>query len=86
MVAGLKMPRIFHRVLSFEIEGEIYDLSTSPESIIKGYSWNLHKGSNNSDEISLVAKHRDNRGRISKINKLAKINKSSTPDTNYFLI
>lgn len=80
------MPRVFHRVLSFEIEGEIYDLSTSPESILKGYSWNLHKGSENSNEIFLIAKHHDNRGRICKINKLVKINKSSTPDTNYFLI
>lgn len=78
------MPRIFHRVLSFEIEGEIYDLSTSPESIIKGYSWSVHK--NDSDELHLIASHKDNRGRIAKIKKLDKIQKSSIPDTTYFLV
>ena len=80
------MPRIFHRVISFDIEGEIYDMSTSPESIIKGYSWELHKSNNISDEILITAKHKDNRGRIVKLKKLAKIKKSSVSDTNYFLI
>lgn len=78
------MSRIFNRVLSFRVEGEIYDTKeTTPESIIKNYNWSFQYDDDGS--ISLIGHHRDHRGRITKMVKLPKINKWKTPDTEAFI-
>lgn len=80
------MPRTFTRQLSFIAEGEIYDNDTSPEDIIKNYDWH-YLTSNYDNDIHLMADHKDNRGRITKLYKISKINKvKRKPDTEYFVI
>ena len=81
------MPKIFHRIISFEIEGEIYDSSTTPEDIIKSYEWrfaNFHD--NYDDRCFLEAAHTDHRGRITKLTRKSKITKTDKADTEYFVI
>lgn len=78
------MPRLFNRVLTFHVKGEIYDTKeTTPESIIRNYNWSFRD--NNDGSIHIVGHHKDNRGRISKMIKLPKIHKWKTPDTEFFL-
>lgn len=79
------MPRIFHRVLTFKVEGEIYDNETKPEDIIRGYDWRSMT-SNYENDIHIMATHKDNRGRITSMIKLPKIHKYKKPDTEFFLI
>lgn len=82
------MPRIFHRIISFEIEGEIYDHSTKPEDIIKNYNWSF-KGFNDGhgdDKCFLEASHCDHRGRIIRMTRKSKINKTEKPDTEFFVV
>ena len=81
------MPRIFHRVISFEVEGEIYDHSTKPEDIIKNYEWRF-KGyqDNHEDKCFLEASHNDHRGRLTGFNSRPKISKAKKPDTEFFVI
>jgi len=78
------MPRIFNRLITFHVEGEIYDMETKPEDIIKGYQWHIRD--NCDGKIHIVASHTDNRGRIHKMIKLPTIKKCKKPDTEYFLI
>jgi len=82
------MPRVFHRVLSFDVEGEIYDNDTKPEDIIKNYEFCFkdygdHRGV---DKCFVVLDHTDNRGRISQISSRPRISKAKTPDTKYVTI
>lgn len=81
------MPKIFHRIISFEIEGEIYDTSTSPEDIIKSYDW-YFKGyhDNREDKCFLEACHNDHRGRITNMTRKSKISKTEKRDTEFFMI
>jgi hypothetical protein len=78
------MPRLFHRVISFDVEGELYDNDTTPESVLRNYNW--HCDNKDLNEIKLVGKHHDIRGRIVNLKKLSKISRSSIRDTNYYLI
>jgi hypothetical protein len=78
------MSRIFNRVLTFRVEGEIYDTKeTTPESIIKNYEWTFRN--NDDGTISVIGRSKDRRGRISKMVKLPKIHKWKTSDTEFFL-
>lgn len=77
------MPRLFNRVLTFHVQGEIYDHETTPESIIKNYNWGFRHNTDGS--ITIKGTHKDNRGQISKMIKLPKIHKWKTPDTEFFL-
>lgn len=78
------MPRLFSRILQFKIEGEIYDAKeTSPESIIRCYEWSFYD--NNDGSFSITGKHKDQRGRISKMIKLPQIYKCKTPDPEFFI-
>lgn len=77
------MPRLFDRVITFHIQGEIYDRETTPESIIRNYNWSFK---NNADgNIHIMAHHKDSRGRITKAIKLPKIHRWKKPDTEFFL-
>lgn len=67
-----------------QVEGDIYDLETKAEDIIKNYLWSYRD--NGDDNIHLTAKHHDRRGRITGIRVLPEIKKCKKPDTEYFLI
>lgn len=77
------MPRQFHRVLSFEIEGEIYDNSTKPEDIIRNYEWKV-KDVNSG--IVLVGHSKNHNGRIVNLTRIPKIFKSRKVDSQYFIV
>lgn len=77
------MPRLFNRIIEFHVEGEIYDTKTKPESIINNYTWSYED--NSDGNIQIFAHHKDDRGRITKITKLAKSKPWKKPDTEFFL-
>lgn len=77
------MPRTFNRKISFNIQGEIYDLGTSAESIIKNYEWSFRD--NCDGNIFIVGHHKDYRGKITNMVKLSKIEKYGKPDTDFFV-
>jgi hypothetical protein len=79
------MPRLFTRVITFKVEGEIYDTETKPESVIKNYNWQFHDYGDGKDRFFIEAYHKDTRGRITKVTKLPKIHRWKTPDTEFFL-
>lgn len=79
------MPRLFNRIISFHIQGEIYDNSTSPEDIIKNYSFNFKDYNDGKDHSYMILEHKDTRGKITKMIKLPKIYKTKKPDTEFFL-
>lgn len=80
------MPRSFTRILTFKVEGEIYDTETKPEDIIRNYDWKALT-SNYNDAVHIMADHDDHRGRITLIEKLPGISKSPKhPDSEYFMI
>lgn len=80
------MSKLFTRLMTIEVKGEIYDLETKPEDIIKNYTWSYRD--NADDYIHLIAKHYhyDRRGRINSIKVFPEIKKPKKPDTEYFLI
>lgn len=78
------MPRYFNRIVNFSIKGEIYDTKeTTAESIIRNYNWSCRE--NDKGDIVITGKHKDPRGRITKITKLPNIYKPSKPDTEFFV-
>jgi hypothetical protein len=84
------MPRLFSRIISFRLDGEIYDNHTTPEDIIKNYEWKFkdYNGDhmNCGDKCFLEADHKDHRGRVTGMQKMQKIQRYKKPDTNYFII
>lgn len=80
------MPKIFHRTLSFEIEGEIYDDHTKPEEIIKNYDFHFKDYSDKGERSFLSLEHKDHRGKITRISNRPKIDKAKKSDSEYFLI
>jgi hypothetical protein len=77
------MPQIFDKVISFHIQGEIYnDKIATPENIINNYVWE-QKDVNG--EIHLVGRHKDNRGRINKMVKLSKVKPWIKPPNDLFV-
>ena len=78
------MPRLFNRVITFHVQGEIYDRETTPEDIIKNYNW-ICKDNYDDNTLFISAQHKDNRGKITRITKLPKIHKWKKPDTEFFL-
>ena len=80
------MPRIFHRALVFDVEGEIYDTHTKPEDILKNYDFYFKDYDDSGDKSFLSLEHKDYRGKISRISSRPRIEKSKKKDTEYFLI
>lgn len=80
------MPRIFNRILSFHVQGELYDKDTKAEDVIKNYNWSFKDYSDGKDHFFIEASHKDNRGRITKMVKLPKISLYKKPDTEMFMI
>lgn len=76
------MPRLFNRTITFNVDGEIYDNETKPESILKNYLWSFED--NCDGNIQLFAHHKDRRGRITKMTKHA-IGKQEKAETNFFV-
>ena len=77
------MPKIFDKVLSFHIQGEIYDAENiGAESIINNYDW-IQKDVEG--EIHLIGRHKDKRGRINKMVKLPKIHPWIRPKSDMFV-
>ena len=80
------MPRVFTRVLTFKVEGEIYDNETKPEEILRNYNWRFRDYGDGKDRFYIEAEHKDLRGRVTKVTKLPKIHRYKTPDTEFFLV
>ena len=77
------MPQIFDNVISFHVQGEIYnDKIATPESIINNYEW-VQKDIDG--EIHLVGRHKDSRGRINKMVKLSKVKPWIKPQSDLFV-
>jgi len=77
------MPKTFDKVLSFQVQGEICDKGDiSPESIINNYTWTQKDVEG---EIHIVGRHKDKRGRITKMTRLPKKHLDKEPDTELFL-
>lgn len=79
------MPRLFNRVITFHIKGEIYDQITTPEDIIKNYNWSFKDYGDGKDHFFIEGTHKDTRGRITEVIKLPKIHRWKKPDTEFFL-
>lgn len=79
------MPRLFTRVITFKVEGEIYDNETKAEDIIRNYSFNFKDYNDGKDKLFIEGSHKDTRGRITKISRLPQIHKWKKPDTEFFL-
>jgi len=80
------MPRVFKRLLTFEIEGEIYDTNTKAEDIIKNYDFYFKDYDDGGAKSFLALEHKDHRGKITRISNRPKIQKTKKPDTEYFVI
>lgn len=80
------MPRLFNRILSFEIQGEIYDNETKPEDIIKNYDFHFKDYNDIGSHCYLTIEHKDHRGRITRISNRPRVEKAKKPDTEYLLI
>lgn len=79
------MPRLFNRIITFKVEGEIYDLHTKAEDIIKNYTFCFKDLMDGRDHFFIEGSHKDNRGRIIKMTRLPKIHRWKKPDTEFFL-
>lgn len=79
------MPRIFNRVLTFHVQGEIYDNNTQPEDIIRNYTFNFKDYDDGKDHCYLMLDHKDRRGKITQMKRLPKIHRWKKPDTEFFL-
>lgn len=73
------MVKTFNRVMSFHVQGEIYDKHTRPESIINNYEWTFED--NLDGNIQIFAYHKDRRGKITNIIKLPKVRPWKQPKT-----
>jgi hypothetical protein len=80
------MPRAFKRLLTFEIEGEIYDANTKAEEVIKNYDFHFKDYDDGGSHSFLTLEHKDHIGKITRISNRPKIQKSKKPDTEYFVI
>jgi len=79
--------RTFKRIISFEVEGEIYDDSTPAKEVLESYNWRF-KGfhDNHEDKCFLESSHDDRRGRITKVVRKNKISKTDRADTETFTV
>ena len=64
------MPKKFHKILSFEVEGELYDENITPEELIAHYIWRFTNYNDGRDTSFLLADNKDGRGHIVKMTKL----------------
>ncbi len=77
------MPQIFDKVISFHVQGEIYnDKIATPENIINNYVW---EQKDVDGQIYLVGRHKDNKGRINKMVKLSKVKPWIKPQSDLFV-
>jgi hypothetical protein len=63
------MSKPFKRIISFEVEGELYDEHVKPEDIIKSYTWRFkgYHDEHGEDKCFLEASHGHTRGMITKL-------------------
>lgn len=80
------MPRLFNRIITFNVEGEIYDTDTTAESIIRNYTFTFKNFHDDGYKSFIELNHKDNRGKITNMIRSSKIWKSKVPDSEYFLI
>lgn len=79
------MPKLFTRVITFKVQGEIYDQSTSAEDIIRNYTFNYRDYNDGREKGFILMEHKDNRGRINNMTRLPKIHRWKKPDTEFFI-
>jgi len=72
-------------LITFKVDGEIYDSDTTPEEVIKSYDLRFKDYNDGKDVCFLALEHKDCRGKITNISKTGKIQKLKKPDTEYFL-
>lgn len=75
--------KTFNRVITFHIQGEIYNEHVTPENIIKHYNWTFKHCDDGT--IVVTGRHKDDHGRITKMIKLPRVHKYKTNDTGFFL-
>jgi hypothetical protein len=80
------MPRLFDKILTFHVQGEIYDSYTNAEDIIENYSFVFKDYNDGIDHSYIVIDHKDHRGRITKIRILPQIHKQQKPDTELLVV
>jgi hypothetical protein len=80
------MPKLFKRIISFEVEGELYDDKIQPEEIIKSYTWRFkgYHDMHGEDKCFLEASHGHPRGQITKLSFKSITKKPSTLQTEIF--
>ncbi len=77
------MSRLFNRIITFHVRGEIYSSYTTPEDIINNYDWSFDD--NEDGNVQVFGHHKDYRGRITDLIKLPKIHPYKQSDTELFL-
>ena len=76
------MRKVFDKIITFHVEGEIDNDHTSPESIINSYDWSFEDSFDGN--IQIFGHHKDTRGRITRMTKLPTIHNWHTKDTKFF--
>ena len=79
------MTRTFNRIITFHVQGEIYDDHTTAEDVIRNYNFNYKDYNDGIDQSYLLLDHKDARGRITKMTRLPKIHRWKKPDTELFI-
>jgi len=80
------MKRRCKRIISFEVELEVYDKKTDPEDILADYSYIFKDYNDGIDKCFLVFDHKDARGRITKMTRLSDVKKSKKPEIKYLIM
>ncbi|NDD84187.1 hypothetical protein EBZ38_07930 [bacterium] len=74
------MPKLFKRLIFFEVEGELYDDNTKPENILKSYTWRFkgYHDKHGEDKCFLEASHNHTGGKITNLTFKSITHKPST--------
>ncbi len=77
------MSKLFDRIITFHVTGEIDDSNVSAEDVINSYDWTCEDSMDGN--IQIFAHHNDSKGRITQVVKLPKIHLLKSSDAELFL-